>query len=70
MHMPIQAAPIDRANRAVAMQSKAGGMYPSVDFGDLKGVVCPACDLLPNPIVRAICRAIVCGDGGGIFGRQ
>lgn len=60
MNLPIQTAPIDRANRAVNMQAKtAGGV--SLSQPDL----CAICEILP-PIPRAICKAI-CG-GGGLLG--
>lgn len=70
MNLPIQAAPIDRTNRAVVMQARvtSGGMHPS-DYP----IACEACDLLPRPISRLICKALVCGDrpfNGGLLQRD
>ena len=57
MNLPIQAAPIDRANRAESAQAaiKGSAIVPALDLG----VLCPLCDLLPAP-VNAICK-MICG---------
>jgi hypothetical protein len=52
MNLPIQSAPIDRANRAINMQASARGIMPQA-FPD----ICPICDLLPAPI-SGICKII------------
>lgn len=61
MNLPIQAAPIDRANRAINMQGAArSGVISPAQFS-IKSV-CPLCDLLPPPI-GPICK-IICGQLG------
>lgn len=65
MNTPIQSAPIDRANRALNARSAGadGGLRPS----DLGSAACAACELIPFPIGKIICRAIACE--GGLLGR-
>jgi hypothetical protein len=61
MNLPIQAAPVDRTNRAIAMAatSKTHGITPNISFGQIGDVVCGHCDLLPG-LLGTVCK-IVCG---------
>ncbi len=61
MLFPIQAAPIDRANRALHVSGKSsqGLSTQAFDIGKL----CPICDFLPPP-VSGVCKLLcpVLGD--------
>jgi len=62
MTMPIQAAPINRANRAVTAVAASRGMTPQkIDIGDIIGLACEACSFVPFPgslICRALCKGV------------
>jgi hypothetical protein len=62
MTLPIQAPPIDRANRAInAAGGSRGISLQKVDLGDIIGVGCEACSFLPFPfslICRTACKTV------------
>jgi hypothetical protein len=58
MNLPIQAAPIDRTNRAInAHVASPRGVTPAVF--DPRAIICTACDFLPGP-AGLICK-LFCG---------
>lgn len=61
MLFPVQAAPIDRANRAIHASSRSSQRLSPQAF-DI-GKLCPICDFLPAPI-SGICKLVcpVLGD--------
>jgi hypothetical protein len=64
MTLPIQTAPIDRANRAVNLNvaTSSRGITPQFSLGPIDGIACEICSLLPPPfslICRAICNQVV-----------
>ncbi len=66
MTLPIQAPSIDRANRAINFSINApsrGITAQKITFGDVAGVACEACSLLPFP-VSLVCRALCKGVTG------
>lgn len=64
MTMPIQVPPINRANRMLDVHVGAasrGVMPQKIDFGDLVGIGCEACNFLPFPgslACRFICKSL------------
>ncbi len=55
MAMPIQAAPVDRSNRPMTMQSRTDGISPSQI--DPTAILCMICKVFPN---FPICKFISC----------
>ena len=57
MAMPIQAAPIDRSNRAITMQAaRADGISPSLNVGDILPTICAVCKIFPKiPFCPILC---------------
>lgn len=62
MLFPIQAAPIDRANRAIHVSGKSSRGLLTQQFDPAK--LCPICDFLPGP-ASGICK-IICPIVGGL----
>ncbi len=62
MALPIQTAPIDRANRILNATAASRGITPQkIDLGAIIGVACEACSLVPFPgslICRFVCKAV------------
>jgi hypothetical protein len=62
MTLPIQTPPIDRTNRAISATAGSRGFTPQkIDLGDIIGVGCEACSLLPFPaslICRTVCKTV------------
>jgi hypothetical protein len=57
MNLPIQSAPIDRANRAINMQASAvPGIAPALGAGDIVPIICAICKIVPNlPFCPILC---------------
>ena len=58
MAMPIQAAPIDRSNRAITMQAtRVDGISPAqFDSGAILPAICAICKIFPKiPICPIFC---------------
>jgi hypothetical protein len=58
MAMPIQAAPVDRANRAITMQAvRAAGITPAqINVVEILPAVCALCKVFPKiPFCPILC---------------
>ncbi len=57
MAMPIQAAPIDRSNRAITTQAtRVEGISPSLGAGDIPKIICMLCEIFPQiPVCPVLC---------------
>ncbi|WP_421726263.1 hypothetical protein [Bauldia sp.] len=60
MNMPIQAAPIDRANRSILMAKAKQGVMPS----DLCDTICGALPFPMGAICKIVCPRIAASLGG------